>query len=115
MNHLELGYALFRLGRYDAARAPLEESLRLAPGNERTLTEMGRLLAMTDRFDEAFDLLQRAITANPDYPEPHYVLAGLHMARGDTGLYQSEMNRFEQLRSRYEAAGSGPPGAGEAQ
>ncbi len=111
--HLSIGSVYLALGRYDEARAPLEESLRLGPRNERALTEMGRLLALTDRFDEASDMLQRAITANPDYPEPHYVLAGLHMARGDSGLYQREMNRFEELRSRYEAPGSGPPAVGE--
>jgi tetratricopeptide (TPR) repeat protein len=100
--YLYLGSAHLALGHYDEARDALHRCLRLAPREERALTELGRLYALTNRFEEAFEVLQQAIASNPDYPMPHYILAGLHRARGEEELSRQEMRRFEELQAAYE-------------
>ncbi len=102
--HLHMGSTYIGLGRLDEGRAALEECLRLDPRNERAFAELGRLHALAHRFDEAVTALEKAVAANPEFPEPHYYLAGIYMARGDAGRSQSELRRFEELRSRSRGA-----------
>ena len=107
--HLHLGATLIALGRYDEAFEALQTCLRLDPLEGRAHTELGRLHALQGRFDQAFEALQRASGLNPDDPEPHYVRAGLHRARGEEALYTREIQRFEELRARFAAAGERAP------
>ncbi|MBI1951497.1 MAG: hypothetical protein HYS34_09070, partial [Acidobacteria bacterium] len=50
--------------------------------------------------DEAIDSLRKAVAVNPEFAEPHYYLAGIYRARGETDRYREEMKIFEDLRSR---------------
>jgi tetratricopeptide (TPR) repeat protein len=98
--HLFLGSTYLALGDNARARAALQRSLELEPRSERGLLELGRLNAMENRLDDAVRDLERAAAINPDFPEPHYFLAGIHMARGDMERSRKEMEMFETLRSR---------------
>ncbi len=102
--HLHLGSTYIALGDLEQARRELDRSLALDPRNERALVELGRLHALANRLDEAVEVLRRAIAANPEFAEPHYYLAGIHMARGEPDLYHLELKRFEELRRRSQGA-----------
>jgi Flp pilus assembly protein TadD len=102
--HLHLGSTYIELGDLERARAELERSLVLDARNERAMVELGRLHALANRLDDAVEVLHRAIAANPEFAEPHYYLAGIHMARGEPDLYQQELRRFEELRRRSQGA-----------
>ena len=62
--------------------------------------ELGRLHALAGRLDESIAAFHKAIAANPQFAEPHYFLAGVHRARGEVELYQEEIKRYQELRSR---------------
>ena len=98
--HLHIGSAHLALGEYDAAQRELETSLALDPHNDRALAELGRLHALANRLDQAEESLRRAIAVNPEFPEPHYYLAGVLRARGDSVGFGEEIRRFEELRAR---------------
>ena len=102
--HLHLGSTLLALGRPDEARAALERCLALDPRNERGLAEMGRLHALANRLDQAIAFLEKAVAINPEFAEPHYYLAGIYMARGESERYRAEMTIFESLRGRSEGS-----------
>jgi len=109
--HLHIGATLVALQRYDEALESLQLCLDLDPSEGRAYTEIGRLRALQGRFDEAFEALDQAVRLNGDDPEPHYVRAGLHKARGEEGLYRREIQRFEELRDRLEETGERSPAA----
>jgi Flp pilus assembly protein TadD len=98
--HLHLGSTFIALGRMPEARQALDRSLALDPRNERALAEMGRLLAFQNRLDEAILTLRKAVAVNPQFPEPHYYLAGIHLARGEAAEARHERAIYERLRSR---------------
>jgi tetratricopeptide (TPR) repeat protein len=97
---LFLGSSLLALNRRDEARVALERSLALDPRGERAWLEMGRLLAYENRLDEAMQALRKASEINPEFPEPHYFLAGILQARGEGEASRAEMRHFEDLRRR---------------
>ncbi len=111
--HLHLGSTYVGLGRLDDAHGELVRCLSLDPRNERGLAELGRLLALQGRLDEAVETLQKAVAANPEFAEPHYYLAGIHRARGDLERSAAETRRFEELRSRSGGAATEVVPAGE--
>lgn len=108
--HLHIGATLVALQRYAEALDALQLCLRLNPQEARAYTEIGRLQALQGRFDEAFEALRQAVELNPQDPEPHYVRAGLHKARGEEDLYRLEMRRFEQLRAGFDEDVQPPAG-----
>jgi Flp pilus assembly protein TadD len=111
--HLHLGSAYIGLGRLGEAKQALETCLSVEPRNERALAEMGRLLALQNRLDEAVAALQKAVEANPQFAEPHYYLAGIYMARGEMERSEAERRRFEELRRASAGAASDVVPAGE--
>lgn len=98
--HLHLGSTYIALGKLAEAKRELERCLSLDPGNDRALVELGRAQALDNRLDEAIAALQKAIAVNPQFPEPHYYLAGIYRARGDEERFRQEMKTFGDLQSR---------------
>jgi tetratricopeptide (TPR) repeat protein len=98
--HLHLGSTYIALGKLAEATSELERCLSLDPRNDRALVELGRAQALDNRLEEAIATLQKAVDVNPQFPEPHYYLAGIYRARGDEERYRQEMKTFGDLQSR---------------
>ena len=96
------------LGKFDKARDFLERGLRLVPGNQFGLMELGRLSALRGDFGRAEDLLTQAIRVNPEFPFPHYFLSGIYRSQGRIPESLREMEEFQKLnpRSRKPTEGS---------
>jgi Flp pilus assembly protein TadD len=97
--HLHLGSTYLALGDREQALRALGRCLELKPRDERALAELGRLHALDGRLDDAVRVLREAIAANPEFPEPHYYLAGVYRARGEADLFRQEIQRYEELRA----------------
>lgn len=104
--YLHLGSTFIALKRLEEARGALERCLALEPRNDRALAELGRAYALSNRLDEAVAALRKAIAVNPEFPEPHYYLAGVYMARGDPVTYRDELRIYRELRARSAGAAS---------
>lgn len=66
--HQNLGQAYRMLGKAGAAERAYRMALALDPDYVAALTNLGSLLGETERYDEAIDLLKRALTLAPDVP-----------------------------------------------
>src|SRR5262245_11522027 len=98
--HLHLGSTYIALGNLAEAESELKGCLSRDPRNDRALVELGRAQALGNRLEEAIATLQKAVAVNPQFPEPHYYLAGIHRARADEEGYRREMKIFGDLQSR---------------
>jgi predicted O-linked N-acetylglucosamine transferase (SPINDLY family) len=88
-----LAQQLHAQGRLEAARPLYEQCLREAPGDWRVLTRLGLLNVQERRFDEAVEVLQRALAANPANPEAH---AWLGEALRHGGRLEAAIAAFRQ-------------------
>jgi Flp pilus assembly protein TadD len=61
----------------------LREAIRIRPRDEVALNALGASLQLQDKKTEAEALYRRALESSQAYPEAHYNLAGLLLARGD--------------------------------
>jgi len=98
--HLHLGSTYIALGNLAEAESELKGCLSRDPRNDRALVELGRAQALGNRLEEAIATLEKAVAVNPQFPEPHYYLAGIHRARADEEGYRREMKIFGDLQSR---------------
>ena len=69
--HKNLGVALRRAGRLDAALASFRRALTLKPDIAEAHNNRGNVLKDLGRFDEAVHAFQRALVLEPDYAEAH--------------------------------------------
>jgi len=77
-----------------AHRVPLH--LRTSLGAERDRLPDDRRLG---RREEAFEALKRATSLDPKLSRPHYLLAGLYLARGDQEASNRELTTFASLQT----------------
>jgi TolB-like protein/DNA-binding winged helix-turn-helix (wHTH) protein len=59
--HADLAAALWRLGRYDEARAQLERTLEIDPAFSRAYVELGKIASRNGEVAEAINATQRAV------------------------------------------------------
>ncbi len=64
-----LGWGLFRLGRYDEARTPLERAVREFPNDATVLEHLGDLYGKLGENARAGDVWRRALAAGPEKRE----------------------------------------------
>jgi predicted O-linked N-acetylglucosamine transferase (SPINDLY family) len=67
--HANLGLALFRLNRYEPARAAQERAVALKPNLPAAWTNLGNTLMHLHRFEPAIGAHDRAIALKPDYSD----------------------------------------------
>jgi hypothetical protein len=70
-----LGLTLLRLGELEAAAAPIERALTLAPNNGEVVLLAARMEAARGRLDEAIVRLRRAVELDPEGPRARFALA----------------------------------------
>ncbi|HET6881733.1 MAG TPA: tetratricopeptide repeat protein, partial [Pirellulales bacterium] len=80
--HLNLGIALWHLGREGPALQEIEEALRLAPKNPEAKYNYASLLRTEGRKKEAVDQLRQVIALDPLYWRAHLLLSLLLKEQG---------------------------------
>jgi predicted Zn-dependent protease len=92
--HLKMGELLLRTGQYPEAETELRQALKLSPGQDQTLFQLGQVLvrrgraAEAEKYLKAYEELKRVgdavetlkdqIAHVPSSPEPHLRLARLY-------------------------------------
>jgi Flp pilus assembly protein TadD len=97
--HYFLGTALKTLGRYDEALAHLNVAAGQYPRDRVVLNEIGRILFLQRRFDEAIVSFTRALQVDPEDLDAHYNLMLCYQGAGNAELAAREM----QLYTRFKA------------
>lgn len=91
-----------RLGRIDQLEADLKIILKTEPDNAHALNALGFTLAdQTDRFEEAYDYLKRAIEIMPDDPA---IIDSLGWVQYRMGNYDEAERLLRTALSRFEDA-----------
>ena len=93
------GFLVWR-GAFDEAIGLLEEASALDRGSVPLMLDLGRALDGAGRIDAAVELYRRVAGIDPSLSEPHYVLARLLRAGGDSAAARQEMEAFRRLHAR---------------
>jgi tetratricopeptide (TPR) repeat protein len=93
--HLNLGFALQKIGRNDAALFEYRAALKLAPDRAETHNNIANLLDDMGRTDEAMAEYQEALRINPNHVAAH----------NNYGTLLAELGRFDEAIKQYAAAG----------
>jgi tetratricopeptide (TPR) repeat protein len=91
------GISLYRLDRFEEARASYERSLEIQPNHPACYNSLGFLLQDMGRMQEALDAFEKAIQQSPD----------MAMARLNLGMAQLKLGDFENGLENYEARWTG--------
>ncbi len=102
--HLNLGNALARLGRFEAAAASFQRAVALDPGFAAAHNNLGETLARLGRLDAAAASLRRAIDLKDPYPEAHHTLGNVLL----------KLARVEEAIACFGRAAAQDPGFAEA-
>jgi tetratricopeptide (TPR) repeat protein len=89
--------ALESLGRTEEARADLERSLDIAPGDAMVLMRLARLLMRKGDLDEADRAIARAIAADPSSAEARRGRARVLLLRGSEADAAAELEEALRL------------------
>ena len=100
--HYNLGYALAKQGRAEAAAAEYQEALRILPDYALAHCNLANALSALGRLDEAIAHYRDALRLNPDYTDAHMNL-GVALGRAHRGDEAIQQFR-EVLRLNPQAA-----------
>jgi peptide/nickel transport system substrate-binding protein len=98
---LHLGETRLFLGEPEAAMAPLEQGIRLAPDAPNLAIAywaLGTCQLLLGRVDQAIDLLQTARAADPRLWVPYLYLAGAYGLKGDLDKAKSALAESIRLK-----------------
>ncbi len=88
------GITLERTDRWEAAEADFRQSLALNPGQPQVLNYLGySLVDMGEKLDEALDMIERAVAAQPD---SGYIVDSLGWAMYRLGRYDEAITHMER-------------------
>jgi len=90
---LKAGNLLLLAGRWQDAKNRARTVLRTDPKSVPALVLLGNALAGLRNLDEAIDVAQRAIDADPERPGLHGNLATLQMAKGERDLAEAAFKK----------------------
>jgi Flp pilus assembly protein TadD len=103
--HNNLGAALARQGKIEAALVQYEEALRIIPRYADALFNMGQVLTAGGRLDEAKERYREALQIKPSFVEAHNNLGIILANEGKTAEAIFHFEAALRLRPDYEAAG----------
>lgn len=88
--HINLGVALYQLGRADEARAEFLSAVDLDPLNGISRYNLGCVLEEQGEIDQAIEHLRRAVRALPAHADVHFNLALAYEKRGERRLAREQ-------------------------
>jgi tetratricopeptide (TPR) repeat protein len=88
--HINLGVALYQMGRADEARAEFLTAVQLDPLNGISRYNLGCVLEEQGEIDQAIDHLRRAVRALPAHADVHFNLALAYEKRGERRLAREQ-------------------------
>ncbi len=97
--HYFYALSLKSTGRYDEAIEHLRTTLEAYPRDRVVLNQLGRILFLQRRYDEAIGTFRRVLAVDPEDLQAHYNLMLCHRGRGDTEAARRE----EALYARFKA------------
>ena len=92
--HHVLGLAYHGQGKLDLARLSIEQAIAHGGGTAGQFNNLGNLLQLTDRFDDAVISYRRALELDPRFTDAHYNL----------GKVAEELDRLEDAAAHYRDA-----------
>jgi tetratricopeptide (TPR) repeat protein len=95
--HNNLGSALVRQGKLDAAMEHFEEALRLRPNDCEARFNVGLVLLRQKHYDAAIESLRQAIQLDPRLTEAHHNLGLALLAKND---YEAAIAAFRAAMAR---------------
>ena len=88
--HINLGVALYQIGRADEARAEFLSAVELDPLNGISRYNLGCVLEEQGDIDQAIEHLRRAVRALPAHADVHFNLALAYEKRGERSLAREQ-------------------------
>ncbi len=88
--HINLGVALYQMGRAEEARAEFLSAVQLDPLNGISRYNLGCVLEEQGEVDQAIEHLQRAARALPAHADVHFNLALAYEKRGERRLAREQ-------------------------
>jgi tetratricopeptide (TPR) repeat protein len=105
--HHRLGVALEGQGKFDQAKAELQESLTIRPNVPEVLNNLGTVYAKLRENDQAIAAFEKAVTLRPNYPRARFNLAEAYEAvNGKRAIseYETYLALVEGLEEEEERA-----------
>ena len=103
----DLGAALLLAGDRAGSLAAYRRAVALAPTHEPSLRALGVAEGAAGNLEASYDLLRRAVAADPRRPEAHCNFAVIAAHRGEFGLAETHYRRALELRPDYALAMAG--------
>ncbi len=94
---LVLGIAAFKAGDFASARADLNKAALQADTAAAANYFLARMAREENDFEEALRLAEKAVEANPRYPEPYAELGFLYLRRRETERAEQALARCLEL------------------
>ena len=88
--HINLGVALYQMGRIDDARMEFAAAVELDPMSGISRYNLGCVLEEQGHIDQAIEHLRRAARAMPAHADVHFNLALAYEKRGDRQMARTE-------------------------
>jgi tetratricopeptide (TPR) repeat protein len=99
-----LGVAAFRFGRLAESEALFRRGLTLRPKSPGLHTNLGEVLRLLERRNEALDHVRQALEGDPTLPEAWNTLGLIHHDQGHLNEAEAAYREAIRLRPRFAAA-----------
>ena len=100
--HVDLANTLIALNRLTDAEKNLLGAIEYDQRLPQAHYQLGRVLEMQGRYQDALDSLKAAVTLAPDYADPHYLLARVYHRLDDEPKSKAEIARYQELKKAAE-------------
>jgi len=92
-----LGEVSLRRGDFDAAQKYLAQAVDISPQDEAAAYNVGELLFLNQKIDEAIRYLELATQIKKDWPKPYLKLGYVYLNKGDFAKALENFNTFISL------------------
>lgn len=97
--HMNLGWALFFLGRHDEALASMREAMRISPDKSQWVAQYGEALGLAGRTAEAREQLARLEAMSRERYVSPYHFVYLYVGLGEHDRALDALERAYEVRS----------------